>query len=368
VRTEYKGNITQEELGDAGDDTPQSQVPVCGCPDDIFQNIMNGDCNSIMKLLQEIKAASSESKQLTLQKVSLLEGRFSIDTACISKLYFDMSWIHGKETTFDPSKYQITKSSANSAFGSNAQFWAIKYENVLEIKIPDSDADAEKKIKALEKWLFDEKSDDEGVILDKEGNWWVSQFNESLFGSETCWSQQCCNKAARQILTTAGTTVGDRIIISQTNRACEDSKGAIIKYDDSGLAFNQKEFEEAVQVIDISLKEHKLPVMVGVQHPYLENNTRHYQCGSTSNTPRATNHFIVIVGKGYDKSKKMDFYYFYEVGTSNKFDAISRVNKLWVDTNQHAIKGNVSNKAEDNYYIVTDVRKNSGKIYNIKKK
>ena len=109
--------------------------------------------------------------------------------------------------------------------------------------------------------------------------------------------------------------------------------------------------------------------MVGVQHPYWDakNYKWYYKCGHKDNNPRATNHFIVIVGKGYDKTKKMDFYYFYEVGTSNKNYGTSRSNKLWVDTNQHIIKGNVSNKDKNYYHIVTDVRKNLGKAYNFKK-
>ena len=209
------------------------------------------------------------------------------------------------------------------------------------------------------------------LVLDPNGSWWVTQFDEPLFGDETCWDQECCNKAARKIVSNAGTTVSERIIISQTTRSCEDAKGKRIHYDDSGLTFNVKEFDEAVQVIDISLKEHNLPVMIGVQHPYWDKKDMYwyYKCGSKDNDPRATNHFIVIVGKGYDKAKKMDFYYFYEVGVSdvNKANGTSRMNKLWVDTNQHIIKGNVSTKDKNDYYIVTDVRKNSGKIYNLKK-
>jgi hypothetical protein len=210
--------------------------------------------------------------------------------------------------------------------------------------------------------------EEEDILLDESGVWWVTQFNEALFGSETCWSQECCNKAARKIVSNAGATAGDRIIIAQTNRQCEGTTGARTKYDDSGLTFNEKEFEEAVQIIDISLKEHKLPIMIGVQHPYWHKKDMYwyYKCGSKDNAPRATNHFIVIIGKGYDQTKKMDFYYFYEVGTSDKNYGKSKSNKLWVDTNQHRIKGNVSTNKKEDYYIVTDVRKNLGKTYNLK--
>ena len=211
-----------------------------------------------------------------------------------------------------------------------------------------------------------EKENESEIYLDIT---WVSQFNGSYFGNETCWSKECCNKAAKKIVLEAGATPADRIIIAQTNRSCENEKGTRTEYDDSGLTFNKKEFNEAVQVINTSLKEHKLPVMIGVQHPYWNNQNKkwYYKCGSKSNNPRATNHFIVIVGKGYDKTKKMEFYYFYEVGTSDKTTGTSKTNKLWVDTKQYIIKGNVSNKIKQDYYIVTDVRKNAGKTYNLKK-
>ena len=242
-----------------------------------------------------------------------------------------------------------------------------EYDKSIWDKIKDKGSKLFNLEELLQVW--EEKNED--IILDPNGDWWVTQFNESLFGNETCWSQECCNKAAREIVSNAGTTVSERIIISQTTRSCENAKGKRIHYDDSGLTFNPDKFGEAVQVIDISLKEHKLPVMIGVQHPYYnkDDDYWYYKCGSKDNDPRATNHFIVIVGKGYDKGKKMDFYYFYEVGVSdiNKANGTSRMNRLWVDTNQHTIKGNVSGKTKENYYIVTDVRKNAGQIYNLKK-
>jgi hypothetical protein len=114
---------------------------------------------------------------------------------------------------FDPSIYKVVQSVSQNG----TRFRAIKYEDVLEIKIPESEEDAEKKIKALEKWLFPERSEDEGIVLDEEGSWWVSQLNESLFGKETCWSQQCCYRAANEILSNAGTSTNrtQQIVIAE---------------------------------------------------------------------------------------------------------------------------------------------------------
>ena len=62
----------------------------------------------------------------------------------------------------------------------------------------------------------------------------------------------------------------------------------------------------------------------------------------------------------------MWFYYFYEVVAKNVTDGTNKANKLWIDNNQHLIIGNTSIYEKENYYIVTDVRKNQSKTYNIK--
>jgi len=381
VTEDDEGNIkvekvTQEELGDSGSETETGAA--CGCLQDKFRGFFNGDCKTIFNLLEEIKTAYNDKKQVTLQKSSLLKGRIGIDSLCIPKLYFDMSWVQANEIKFDPSSYKITESATNS-YGSGTKFWAIKYDDILEIKIPSEEADAEKKIRALAKWMFEDSGDsvnDEDIYLKIQ---WYSQFNQSLFENPCgCWptndcngskiaGNQCCNRAATKIMSNAGAKPENRLIIAQTNRACTDEKKQTILYDDNGIVANNTLFEQAVQIIDISLKEHKLPIMIGVQHPYKVKDKWYYKCGSPSNNPRATNHFIVIVGKGYDKTKKMWFYYFYEVVAGNVADGASKENKLWIDTNQHLIMGNVSIYKKENYYIVTDVRKNQGKIYNLNK-
>ncbi|MDR1743178.1 MAG: hypothetical protein LBR48_05080 [Dysgonamonadaceae bacterium] len=212
---------------------------------------------------------------------------------------------------------------------------------------------------------------------------WYGQFNEIFKNPCGCWktypdscllnnkwviitSNQCCNRAAKKIMSDAGATPGNRVIIAQTDRPCSDKNGTI-KYSDNGIIANEANFEQAVQIIDISLFEHKLPIMIGVQHPYKDKyDNWYYRCGSTENNPRATNHFIVIVGKGYDTTKKMSYYNFYEVVANNENDGKSKNNKLWIDTNQYLIKGNVSIYNKEDYYIVTDVRQNQGKEYEIK--
>ena len=127
---------------------------VCGCPQDgIAQSVLNGDCESIKMRIEAIKAAYSKKEKVTIYKpTTLLSGKVSVDSLCFKHLYFDMSWVT-KETTFDPATYKIEESTTNPKMGSGEKFWAIKYENILEIKISQTEPDAEKKIRALAKWL-----------------------------------------------------------------------------------------------------------------------------------------------------------------------------------------------------------------------
>jgi hypothetical protein len=280
-----------------------------------------------------------------------------------------MSFIQEKDKiTISVDTYQITKTAANSMLGDGSTFWTIRLDGSILIKISETEANSENKIKALGKWLFSEISEkigDRGLNIQ-----WFSQYDE-VFKNESCWSAGCCGKAAKRILGDAGATPGDRLIIAHTNnRLCEktDTNGnkQIVRYDNSGLVANEALFEEAIQVIDTSLKKHKLPIMIGVQHPYWNDDDKvwYYKCGHASNSPRATNHFVVIVGDGYDNTKKMRFYYFYEVGTEDPIDGQSKNNKLWIDTKKHLIVGNTAISSKTDYYIATDIRTNQGKIYN----
>ncbi|GAB6013488.1 hypothetical protein MK137Hg34_000305000, partial [Viscerimonas tarda] len=215
-----------------------------------------------------------------------------------------------------------------------------------------SETDAEKKIKALEKWLFGGGSnEDEGIILDEEGNWWVNQFDEPLFGKETCWSQQCCYRAANKILENAGTSTNRtmQMVIAESNNS-----------DCSELTGKTTEFKEAVRIIDKSLKEHELPIIVGVQHPYSKNNWKPICSG---NSPNITNHYIIIRGKKYDATKKQYYYLFYEVGTNNIINGQNSENKLYINESESLIKGNTKYVDYNDYYIVTEIRKNIGQTY-----
>ena len=85
----------------------------------------------------------------------------------------------------------------------------------------------------------------------------------------------------------------------------------------------------------------------------------------SGNTPSVTNHYVVIVGKHYDREKKLYYYRFYEVGTSETL-GISTNNRLYIYPDEKLIKGNtayVTDCTEAFYYTITEVRKNIGQTY-----
>jgi hypothetical protein len=195
------------------------------------------------------------------------------------------------------------------------------------------------------------EEEEEDILLDESGVWWVTQFNEALFGSETCWQNQCCNRASNKILKNAGTETNrlQQIIIAESSNT-----------DCSELTGKATEFKQAVEIIDKSLKEHELPIMVGVQHPYGEI-VKKYKC--SNNIPKITNHYVVIIGKQYDQIKKQYYYLFYEVGTNDPNNGKSYSNRLYINESEHLIKGDTKYIDYSNYYIITEIRKNNNQIY-----
>jgi hypothetical protein len=83
----------------------------------------------------------------------------------------------------------------------------------------------------------------------------------------------------------------------------------------------------------------------------------------SDNIPNITNHYIIIVGKKYDTSKKQWYYLFYEVGTSSPNKGKSSENRLYINVNIMEGKTAYITNCSENYYIVTEVRKNIGQTY-----
>jgi len=329
---------------------------------------MKGDCNAIIRTLKAIKEAYSTKKKIIVSKLALVKGAISIDSLCIPQLII---WIKDNQTKLDPEKYQITEFQNNNLIIPDTKLWTIKYDDKLEIMIPESAENSEQNIRALAKWLFGGISDNSSTSKEiyLENVQWFSQFNSIFEEPCGCWptkdcngneikSNQCCNRAARKIMESAGININNLIrqtiakrIDGNCPKVCDHTKSHELYNDDKEV------FQQAISKIDSSLKN-KLPIMIGVQHPYFNtsNKTWYYRCGSSFNNPRYTNHFMVIVGKG--KDSKGEFYYYYEVATNDRSIGTSKENKLWINKKNNLIQGNIFKQSYpyDNYYKITQIR------------
>jgi hypothetical protein len=226
-------------------------------------------------------------------------------------------------------------------------------EPVLMVQIEKFDISKSQNTK--EKWLkymkvlIDEPNKEEIYLSDVP---WISQY-DNYFKNETCYPDDaCCNKAANKILEDYNTSTqrGNQVIIAQSSSSDCSSITATSNY------------QQGIDIIDKSLKEHKLPIMVGVHHPNFDKIENVWIDKCSGNTPSITNHYIVIVGTGFDKTKNKKYYLFYEVGTNWPDKGKSKENKLYIESN-NLIVGETKYVDKTGYYTITEVRKNNGKTY-----
>ena len=171
---------------------------------------------------------------------------------------------------------------------------------------------------------------------------WRSQFN-NYFSSYTCFSpkNQCCYQAAKSIVEQFGMT---------TDRSHSIDVAKLASPKDYKTVVATPKFEKGLTYLEATVKSNKeggKPVVVGVH--YDKNRTPY-------NINKATRHFVVIVGKGYDKDSRRKYFIFYEVGVRDTdiLSAKSPDNKLYVDESQRRIVGQKGEKT----YTVTEVREN----------
>lgn len=114
------------------------------------------------------------------------------------------------------------------------------------------------------------------------------------------------------------------------------------------LSVNIEKAKQGISYMDEQL-EKGYPIVVGVDHAY----------GNVYNTDKTTDHFVVIVGRGYDE--KGLFYRFYEVGTGKANEekyqwGTNDNNKLYMQSNS-TLSGQTQMGNKKNY-VVTQVRIN----------
>jgi hypothetical protein len=170
---------------------------------------------------------------------------------------------------------------------------------------------------------------------------WRSQF-DTYFKDRTCYpNEECCMQASLEMIKQFNVTTSSA---HRTNVATLVSPTT-----DYNTLSPTSKFEAQVEYLNSAIKLNKeggKPVLVGV----------HYDKGVTpyNTSNNATYHFIVLVGKGYDKEKRKYYYRFYEVGTSDRSVALSESNRLYIDTSTRFIRGSYKNRI----YTITEVRKN----------
>lgn len=92
-------------------------------------------------------------------------------------------------------------------------------------------------------------------------------------------------------------------------------------------------FESQIEYLNSTVKPNNQggkPVLVGEHYkrdkkPYNESNP-------------ATYHFIVIVGKGYDRSARKYYYRFYDVGEPDDSKAMNENDKLFIEEDQRMLR------------------------------
>lgn len=125
-----------------------------------------------------------------------------------------------------------------------------------------------------------------------------------------------------------------------------EKNGKLIPYGDDV----KNNYHNAIECIDRHL-EHKRPIIVGVNHTL--NNK--YNEG-------ATDHFVVIYGRGYDNDNECYYYNYYEVGktdiNSGCNDELNRF--IFVDGDVPQLYDKKSQRTNGDRFDVTQVRPNDG--------
>ena len=220
---------------------------------------------------------------------------------------------------------------------------------------------------------------------------WISQFDTRKEGMGTNAGNSACCDTCKEILKRAGISsveggfatyqVALEKDIEYNKKTKIYQQNATIKIvsrtdHNEYMQPNPQKFQEGLAYLDSEL-EKGYPVLIGVNHTYES---------GVKNFDKSSDHFVVIVGRGYDEQGL--FYRYYEVGTGkwaffdetkssknnlvklpsinakrlvkNKKDGTRDENKLHIKNNQ-SLEGTsfLKNKDKTNkHYFVTQIRKN----------
>ena len=197
---------------------------------------------------------------------------------------------------------------------------------------------------------------------------WISQFDTRKEGMGTNAGGEACAKTCVKILKNAGISsvenpnnnkVTYQVAIEKDmgyntkSKTYQRDKNMNLtdtnkQNQDEYMQVDTQAFQNGLAYLDSEL-EAGYPVMIGVDH--------HYSHGKNKkgyNNDFTTDHFVVIVGRGYDKKGEL-CYLFYEVGTNHEYKGTSNDNKLYINNN--ALRGKTAYKPNRNYFV-TQIRLN----------
>jgi hypothetical protein len=178
---------------------------------------------------------------------------------------------------------------------------------------------------------------------------WYSQ-TDDRFKDEDCYCKKkkdgscrnvCCERTCREILYNAGFSASRNDVIDIAKLADANEYSEVIPI---------STFNVGLEYLDSIITKCHYPVIVGVHH---ESSSR------SGNYNSGTYHFIVIVGKGFDKSQNKFYYNFYEVGTKYQTKGISESNRLFIDPSQQIVSGPAP--ICEWYYTITEIRRTKKK-------
>jgi RHS repeat-associated protein len=144
-----------------------------------------------------------------------------------------------------------------------------------------------------------------------------------------------CARAAQKIIKDFGIknggSISSRIIIARENT-------------DHSALVQTPQAKAGLDYINGQLDK-QMPIMVGLNHTL----------GKTQSDGEAADHYVVIVGRNYDQTKKQYYFTFYEVGATEEEKGKSDKNRLYINSDNSITGTNYVGKKK---FTVTDVRKN----------
>ena len=211
-----------------------------------------------------------------------------------------------------------------------------KASTALEILVADDYADE------LAEYLFESRFE-EVDLSDKVQ--WVSQYDDVI---KNFCKKGCCFRTCEYILQN---TIGKTAPPSDANNVAvlQNSEN----YNDLKPTGN---FEERLSYMKDQLKQGN-PIVIGVHRystdaPYNDSN-------------KATRHFVLVVGMGYDDVTRKNYFSFFEVGTNpvNELTVGTNPNnRLYLDSEQKTVSGYTTMLPNGStvhpFYTITEIRTN----------